>query len=767
MAPQLTDAQRRTDEAFDLYVARWSMLNSAQQASPDGAQLRDLITNLARQRNGDAAANAVGQVLNPAVAPMSGQEMRSRLDDSFPRADGGPAPAPAAPAAPAPGAPAEGAFDGTTSPIYTAEPGDGRVWLPGNATLPQMSDADTAALLERDGTIQALNQSLFGVDPTLAWRPDGARLPVTGTNISTLGDTYNQAGDLLGKFAAAVAALGTVLDAGSAEPIIAEQRERMRQALVALSTAAAGGMDLPATLAAGAIAANDGFHQLRGQNLDLRRAMAERVDLTIGAAQRALAPTGAHLTSAALTGAFTTLPAVAAPSRVADVATAAAGIKTLTSHITTPATVAKQDMTAAPASNRSTDSNGAGADNNGGGLGGGGGGALPAALPAALPGGSPAAAAPASAGSKGFDADDLSKLLTQLSTTAAPLAQQAAQLPQQLAALPQQAAQLPQQLANAVQRGAQTPNQLLRQLRGDDPENARLTADERAAADSAKGDRAAATEVAYTPPKPAEAAALGAAGSPARPHQLDAAGKPVDRNGDGKVDDNAVPLSKRTVKPFDLSVPADGQNVQVKGVTDPRIGEMMLDMADAKGGSPMSVLDAAKTAGMDIPALGDPMDPKLAKVGDAVIGDAQSGIYLGDGKVLTSTGLVENLNDVLGKDGFVSQIPLPELPDAPPGGDGKTPSAVTVGATHDGSTPTAAPVTQLASAPPPPAAPVPPPAAHAPAAPAPEAAPVSAAPPAALPPAAPAPAVVPAAAPAAGPGGGLPKKVPYEGHALG
>jgi hypothetical protein len=190
---------------------------------------------------------------------------------------------------------------------------------------------------------------------------------------------------------------------------------------------------------------------------------------------------------------------------------------------------------------------------------------------------------------------------------------------------------------------------------------------------------------------------------------------------------------------------------------------MMLDMADAKGGSPMSVLDAAKTAGMDIPALGDPMDPKLAKVGDAVIGDAQSGIYLGDDKVLTSTGLVENLNDVLGKDGFVSQIPLPELPDAPPGGDGKTPPAVTVSTTHDGSTPTAAPVTQLAAAPPPPAAPVPPPAAHAPAAPAPEAAPVSAAPPAALPPAAPAPAVVPAV----GPGGGLPKKVPYEGHALG
>ena len=776
MAPQLTDAQRRTDEAFDQYMARWNLLNPAQKASPDGAQLRDLIMNLARQRNGDEGANAIGQVLNPAIAPLSGQELRRRLDDRFPRTDGGPAPA--VPAAPA--APAENTFDGTTSPIYTAEPGDGRVWLPGNARLPQMSDADAAALLERDGQIEAINQSLFGVDPALAWRPDGAQLPVTGSNISTLGDTYNQAGELLSKFGTAVAALNTVFDAGSQEPLIAEQRERMRTAIAALATAAAGGMELPGALAAGAIAANDSFHQLRGQNLDLRREMAEKVDQTIGAAKRALAPTGAILTSASLNGAFTTLPAVQAPSRLDGVAAAAAQIKALTGKVTTPATVGKQDVTAAPAGNRASAGNGAGAAN---GAGGGLGGAFPAALPGTGPAVAPAAVEGAGAQTKGFNPDDLSKLLAQLSSTAAPLAQlsstaaplaqQAAALPQQLAGLPQQLAGLPQQAANAVQRAAQTPNQLLRQLRGDDPENAKLTAAEQAAADGAKQDRAAATTAAYTPPKPAEAAALGAPGSPARPHQLDATGKPVDRNGDGKVDDNAVPLSKKSVKPFDLSVRADGQNVQVKGVPDPRIGEMMLDMADAKGGSPVSVLDAAKAAGMDIPALGDPMDPKLAKVGDAVIGDAQSGIYLGDDKVLTSTGLVENLQDVLGKDGFVSQIPLPELPDTAPGGEGKDPSTVTVGDTKpQGPAPAGGPATQLASTPPP-AAPAPavPPAAPAPApapvpdAPAPAPAP---APVAVTPPAAPAPAVVPAAAatPAA-PGGGLPKKVPYEGHALG
>ena len=77
----------------------------------------------------------------------------------------------------------------------------------------------------------------------------------------------------------------------------------------------------------------------------------------------------------------------------------------------------------------------------------------------------------------------------------------------------------------------------------------------------------------------------------------------------------------------------------------------------------MSVLDAAKASGLDITSLGDPMDATLAKVGDAVVGAATSGIYLGDGLVLTATGAVESIDDVLAGDGFVSEIPLPDLPE--------------------------------------------------------------------------------------------------------
>lgn len=163
-------------------------------------------------------------------------------------------------------------------------------------------------------------------------------------------------------------------------------------------------------------------------------------------------------------------------------------------------------------------------------------------------------------------------------------------------------------------------------------------------------------------------------GSDARPHQLDANGRPADKNGDGKVDRDATPLSKKTVKPFDLSVPADGKNMQVQGIPDPRVGEMMLTMADANDDRPVAVLDAARASGMDLTSLGDPKDPAAVEVGDAVIGAVQSGIYLGQDMVLTSTGAVMDIVDVLGDagDGFVADIPLPELPDDVPGeGDDK------------------------------------------------------------------------------------------------
>lgn len=788
MAPTLTDTQQRVDQIFDDYVKKWNGFSREQQTGPDGADLKTRIEDLVRHRNGDEAWYRVAQGLN--YGKPTGEDIRRHLD-SFPRVDGPPA-APAAPMQPSAPAPAVPLAEYINDPTYNAEPGDGRLWLPGNATLPQLSDSDHAALADRDAAIQKINSDLFAVDPALAWKPTGAELPATGTNISTLGGTHDQAVDLLGKFAAAVEALNKALTDGAVEPIIADERSRVRPGLDALGTAAADAKNLPALVSRGAIAANDGFHQLRGENLDIRREMAVALDTATAraAAEFAINPLGLTpevLAAARLSGKFATLPDVSQPSRIGGVAEAVNEMTTLTGRVTTPGRLDSQDVTTRPVSNRSTETSG-------------GGGGLPgvslpgtgdmAAVPAAGAVPAIAPATPAGAGSKP-STDDIAKILSQLGNSASPLAQQAAQLPQQLA---QQAAQIPQQAANAIRNAAQNPNSVLRNLRGADPQNAQLAAAKQAAATDAATDRAAATQVAYTPPNPAAAAALGAPGSTARPNQLDATGKPVDKDGDGKVDKDAVPLSKKTVKPFDLSIPAGGQNVMVKGVPDPRIGEMMLDMSDARSGNPMSVLEAAKAAGMDIPALGDPMDPDKAKVGDAVIGDTKSGLYMGDGKVLTSSGTVENMDDVLGKSGFVSHIPLPELPDNPPGeqsGDrpADKPGAITVGDTTPppttnnsgaaaamASTSEAGPAPEPAKSPPPaPAAgasPAPAPAAPAPAAPAPA--------PAAPAPAAPAPAPAAPTAPSVAAdttllaaesptpaGGGLPKQVPYEGRPLG
>lgn len=768
MAPTLTDQQQRTDQALSQYLDRWNKMSAAARSGPDGAELRDLIATTAGQRNGDAGRAAAQQALtrDPVVNTT---RFLGDLDVAAPRSDGPAGPPPSTPAA---GHTRDVILDGT---VYNAPPGDGRAWLPGNAGLPStLAASDKDVLVDRDQAIQRLNESMFGVDPALAWKPSGAELPETGTNISTLGQTHDKSTELLGKFDAAVTALSKSLDdAAAAEPLIAEQRDRVRPALQSLATAVQeAAKSLPPALSAGAIAANDAFHQLRGQNLSLRAEMARRLFHGNGNMPGTPSRGAPSFNPQALAvGVLRDLPAVSAPSRVDGVAAAAADIAKLTQATTAPAPIGKENVPSG---------NGQGRDGvtspvvNGGGNGLGAVGGLGDGAGMGAAAGNAQGAGEGKAKS-GLNDDEISRLLNQLTPIAAPLAQQAAQIPQQLTApfapLAQQAGQIPQQAANALRQAVQNPDALLSRLRGDAPENARLTDAERAAAaDTAARDRDAAT-VAYTPPKPAEAAALGAPGSPARPHQLDATGKPVDRNGDGKVDDNAVPLSKKTVKPFDLSVPADGQNIKVKGVPDPRIGEMMLDMADAKGSQPMSVQDAAKAAGMDIPALGDPMDPKLAKVGDAIVGDAQSGIYLGDGKVLTSTGLVENLDDVVGRDGFAAKIPLPELPDTAPGGEAKH-DAVTVSDTtpkHDGAAsqpPAAAPAGDSA-----PTAAVIKTAADIPAAPpAPPAAPITAPPAAPLPPlpADPAPpAPAPAVPPAAPAGGKVPQAVPYEGRALG
>jgi hypothetical protein len=640
-----------------------------------------------------------------------------------------------------------GNFGPIDSTVYAGEPGDNRVWLPGNTALPAAGGlwnaTDKAALDKRDADIENINREFFAVDPALAWRPSGAEL-FTGTNISTLHETHAKATEALGKLTAAVDALKTALSNGAVEQHIGRQRDLIGPGLDAFAaSAAAAKTELPKQLQIAGEAANNGFQEMRGENLDVRRKITQLMGSATSVGERGAALPDVNRANTALAS--------------NGVTTAVAAITALTGNISAPGAVEKQ-IGAAPPGN-----------------------APPAASvsPVSLSNVPPGALTPVentnttpgnlTTSENKNSTNEIAKLLGQLANTAVPLAQQAAQLPQQAAApLAQQAAGIPQQVANAIGRN---PNDILRQLSGGGPQNAKLAnAEQAAAAKDAQADRAAATQVAFTAPKPAEAAALGAPGSPARPNQLDATGKPADKDGDGKVDADAVPLSKSAVKPFDLSVPVDGQNVMVKGITDPRVGEMMLNMADARAGDPMSVLDATRSAGMNIQALGDPLDPDQAKVGDAVIGDTKSGLFLGDGKVLTSSGQVENMNDVLGESGFVSQIPLPELPDTPPA---DKPGTITIGDTSPSaannpsgpaavSAPETGPPPEPATSPPqPPISAAAPPATPAPAAPAPAPTPAAPAPPVAADTA-----LLAAESPVPA-GSGPTKKVPYEGQALG
>ena len=254
--PPLTDAQQRTDAALDQLVERWNALGDAQKRGPAGAGIRQQIADMVRQRNGDAAARDVSDALGRTTIPLNPAVMRDDLDDRFPRSDA--APAPAAPPAPTPAA-----APVATGGVYTAAPGDGRLWLPGNAALPQMSDADDAALNALDAGVEALNQQHFRVDPALAWHPDGARLP-TGTNISTLGQTYDRLNEFIPRFRAKIEALAQAFE-GTGEYLINEQLERMRGTLKALSDAGAASASLPGLVARAGTAANDAFHQMRGE----------------------------------------------------------------------------------------------------------------------------------------------------------------------------------------------------------------------------------------------------------------------------------------------------------------------------------------------------------------------------------------------------------------------------------------------------------------------------------------------------------------------
>ncbi|CPS14993.1 MULTISPECIES: hypothetical protein [Mycobacteroides] len=703
-----------------------------------GTWKRDLAPELSSEL-------VAGKRLDPAILVARLRDAGSHTDRTSPDSS---SPAPA----------------GTTPAISTllSGPPDGeRKWLQGNAVLPALDPSDNTALNALDAGIEALNQSWFVVDPAQAWFPDGARFPGSGTNISSLGATYDLAKNLIPQWRIAIDTLLKAFE-GSGEQLIEQQLVKIRASLTTLATDAESSSDLHNQIARYGIAANDSFQQLRGEELAKRKDIADTAREVARAKMNVSLPQGIHVTDEAVDKADVTAyssrgefvkiaPAATTLSKTDEVTRHGAAIAAIAKQITVPAAVAPELISAGAT----------GADN------GTAHGTTQAGRPGssvAAPGGRPGASTPAGAG-KGATSD-LSKLLSALGTGG--LGQQ---LPGAIAPAQQAAQQAAQPLNQAAQQAAQqagkVPEELLKSLKSAAPDNQRHTGLDTAAAKAAGKDRSAATTATFSPPGPATPKSVGMPGSDARPHQLDATGKPVDKEHTGKVDKDAVPLSKKSIKPFDLAVPANGHNVQVKNIPDPRLGEMMLNMADATADKPCSVLDAAKASGMDLTSLGDPIDPEDVHVGDAVIGAYQSGMYLGEGLVMTSTGLIEDLAEVLGDNGFISEIPLPDLPDdAPlPDAKGEAPVANPAPAPSDSAArdmtplpPNPAPAVPNAA--PAPAATPAEPAAAAP----PQVAPTPPPPPPVQPSAPPAPS---AAAPEVAPTGPMPQQVNYQGHALG
>ena len=160
-------------------------------------------------------------------------------------------------------------------------------------------------------------------------------------------------------------------------------------------------------------------------------------------------------------------------------------------------------------------------------------------------------------------------------------------------------------------------------------------------------------------------------GDPVRSGALGADGKLLDKDGDGRMDRDALAPTRENADrdgdglrdEFVFPVEADGKTYDVT-CDDPRLAEMMTRLADAERNSPMTILEAAKASGLELEDYGQKIDTLSMKPGDVVTG-TDTGMYIGEGNVLTEGGEVKKLVDVMDyriSNPEVYRLDVPELP---------------------------------------------------------------------------------------------------------
>lgn len=160
-------------------------------------------------------------------------------------------------------------------------------------------------------------------------------------------------------------------------------------------------------------------------------------------------------------------------------------------------------------------------------------------------------------------------------------------------------------------------------------------------------------------------------GDAVRPGALGADGRPLDKDGDGRMDSDALAATRENADrngdgfrdEFVFPLNVNGETLDVT-CDDPRLAEMMTRLAEGEHSNPVSILDAAKATGLELEDYGQKIDTLALKPGDVVLG-TDTGMYLGEGNVLTEGGEVKKLVDVMDyriSNPEVYRLDVPELP---------------------------------------------------------------------------------------------------------